>query len=58
MYVISGKLELHTQGETHTLSGGDAVYFDSTAPHGYRKAGAKRTTALVVTTNVDSPIRI
>jgi quercetin dioxygenase-like cupin family protein len=38
MYVISGKLELHTQGETHTLSGGDAVYFDSTAPHGYRKA--------------------
>jgi len=56
LYVISGKLQLHTQGATHELGEGDAVYFDSTAPHGYRKVGAKRTTALVVTTTVDSAI--
>ncbi len=52
LYVISGKLELHIEDATHELSEGDAVYFDSIAPHGYRKVGAKRTTALVVTTNI------
>lgn len=53
LYVISGNLELHTHGAMHELSAGDAAYFDSTAPHGYRRVGAKRTTALVVTTNVE-----
>ncbi len=57
LYVISGKLELHTQSAKHELSEGDAVYFDSTIPHGYRRLGAKRTTALVVTTNLEKPIR-
>lgn len=57
LYVISGKLELHTHGAKHELSEGDAVYFDSTAPHSYRRVGAKRTTALVVTTNVERAIR-
>ncbi len=57
LYVVSGKLELHTQDAKYELSEGDAVYFDSTAPHGYRRVGAKRTTALVVTTNVERPIR-
>ena len=57
LYVISGKLELHTQDSQHELSEGDAVYFDSTAPHGYRRVGAKRTTALVVTTNEEKAIR-
>jgi transcriptional regulator with XRE-family HTH domain len=57
LYVVSGKLELHTQGAKHELSEGDAVYFDSTVPHSYRRVGAKRTTALVVTTNVERAIR-
>ena len=57
LYVISGKLELHTQDAKHELSEGDAVYFDSTASHGYRKVGSKRTMALVVTTNVERAIR-
>jgi transcriptional regulator with XRE-family HTH domain len=57
LYVISGKLELHTQEAKHELSEGDAIYFDSTAPHSYRRIGAKRTTALVVTTNVEKSIR-
>lgn len=51
LYVISGKLELHAQDAIHELEEGDAVYFDSTAPHAYRKVGAKRATALVATTN-------
>jgi len=33
----------------HELAEGDAVYFDSTVPHGYSRIGAKRTSALVVT---------
>jgi transcriptional regulator with XRE-family HTH domain len=49
LYVIAGKLELHMAQEKHELSEGDAVYFDSTVPHAYRRAGAKRTEALVVT---------
>src|SRR3954471_16987550 len=57
LYVISGKLELHTQVAKHELSEGDAVYFDSTAPHGYRRVGARRTTALVVTTNIERSLR-
>jgi len=57
LYVISGKLELHIQSAMHELSEGDAVYFDSAAPHCYRRAGAKRTRALVVTTNVERAIR-
>jgi quercetin dioxygenase-like cupin family protein len=32
------------------LSEGDAIYFESGAPHGYRKVGPRRTTALVVVT--------
>src|SRR5947209_9132772 len=43
LYVISGKLELHTAGAKHQLADGDAVYFDSTAPHCYRRLVAKRT---------------
>ncbi len=49
LYVLSGKLELRTREDPHELSEGDSVYFDSTVPHGYRRIGAKRTTALVVT---------
>jgi transcriptional regulator with XRE-family HTH domain len=49
LYVVSGKLELQTRDESHELGAGDAVYFDSTVPHAYRRLGAKRTMALVVT---------
>jgi transcriptional regulator with XRE-family HTH domain len=49
LYVISGKLELRTPSENHELSESDAIYFDSTVPHAYRRVGAKRATALVVT---------
>jgi transcriptional regulator with XRE-family HTH domain len=49
LYVISGKVELHTRTAKYELSEGDAIYFDSTVPHAYRKAGVRRATALVVT---------
>ena len=49
LYVLSGKLELHVGEDTHELPEGDSIYFDSSVPHGYRRIGAKRTTALVVT---------
>jgi len=49
LYVLSGKVELRTAEAQHELAQGDAVYFDSTVSHGYRRIGAKRTTALVVT---------
>jgi transcriptional regulator with XRE-family HTH domain len=48
LYVLSGRLELRTGEDRHELSEGDAIYFDSTVAHGYRRVGAKRTVALVV----------
>jgi transcriptional regulator with XRE-family HTH domain len=49
LYVLSGILELRVGEDRHELSEGDSIYFDSTVPHGYRRIGSKRTTALVVT---------
>jgi transcriptional regulator with XRE-family HTH domain len=48
LYVLFGKLELRVGEDQHELSAGDSVYFDSSVAHGYRRIGAKRTTALVV----------
>lgn len=49
LYVVSGKLEIEIREEKHELAEGDAIYFDSTVPHAYRRIGAKRTTAFVAT---------
>jgi len=49
LYVVSGKVELRTRDEIHELEQGDSIYFDSGVPHGYRRIGARRATALVVT---------
>ena len=49
LYVLSGTLELRIGTDTHELSEGDSIYFDSTVSHGYRRHGSKRTTALVAT---------
>jgi transcriptional regulator with XRE-family HTH domain len=50
IYVLSGMLNLHLGNEQHTLEARDAIYFDSTVPHAYRKSGSKACCALVVTT--------
>lgn len=49
LYVLAGRLELRTAEERHELSEGDSIYFDSSVPHGYRRIGGRRTTALVAT---------
>lgn len=49
LYVISGRMELRTRDERFELGEGDAVYFDSSAPHAYCRIGAKHATALVIT---------
>jgi len=48
LYLLSGRLELRVGEDRHELAEGDSIYFDSTVPHGYRRIGARRTTALVV----------
>jgi transcriptional regulator with XRE-family HTH domain len=48
LYLLSGRLELRTAEDTYELADGDAIYFDCTVPHGYRKLAGKRTRALVV----------
>jgi transcriptional regulator with XRE-family HTH domain len=48
LYVISGKLALQIGEDEPELAEGDAIYFESAVPHGYRRIGSRRTTALVV----------
>jgi transcriptional regulator with XRE-family HTH domain len=48
LYVISGKLAIEIGENERELAEGDAIYFESAVPHGYRKVGPRRTTALVV----------
>lgn len=49
LYMIRGKLDLVIGSDTHTLDTGDAIYFDSSVRHGYRRAGLHPSTGLVVT---------
>lgn len=48
LYLMSGRLELRAGEDVHELSEGDAIYFDSSVSHAYRRIGPKRTTAMVV----------
>ena len=48
-FVIDGVLTVHMNGEEHALQAGDAMYFDSTVPHAYRRSGGRKCSALVVT---------
>jgi transcriptional regulator with XRE-family HTH domain len=52
VYVLSGTLHVHIGGHTESiqiLNAGDAIYFDSTLSHGYRRGGRRRCSAVVVT---------
>jgi mannose-6-phosphate isomerase-like protein (cupin superfamily) len=49
IYVIQGTLSVHISGEEHALQAGDAIYFDATAPHAYRRSGGRPCSAVVVT---------
>lgn len=49
IYVLSGRLAVHVADEEFALDARDSIYFDSSAPHGYGRLGAKPCTAIVVT---------
>ena len=49
IYVIDGSLTIHMNGEAHALDEGDAIYFDSTVPHAYRRSGGRNCRAVIVT---------
>jgi transcriptional regulator with XRE-family HTH domain len=50
IYTIQGTLAVHIGTEEHTLEPGDAIYFDSSQPHAYRRASGRSCSAIVVTT--------
>jgi transcriptional regulator with XRE-family HTH domain len=51
LYLLQGALTVLIAGEEHALDAGDSMYFDATLPHGYRRRGSRRTSAIVVTTS-------
>jgi transcriptional regulator with XRE-family HTH domain len=49
IYVIHGTLSLHMSDEEHAIEAGDAIYFDATTPHAYRRSAGRLCSAVVVT---------
>lgn len=49
IYVIQGTLSVHLGEEEHALEAGDAIYFDATVPHAYRRSGGRLCSAVIVT---------
>jgi len=50
VYVVGGELTIRVGSDDFVLDEGDAIYFDGTVPHTYRKSGKKPCQGLVVTT--------
>jgi mannose-6-phosphate isomerase-like protein (cupin superfamily) len=48
IYVVKGLLAVDVEGQTVELNEGDAIYFDSSVLHRYRRLGRSICTALVV----------
>lgn len=49
IYVMAGRLGVTLEGIEHALDAGDSLYLRGDRPHSYRKLGARRCTAVVVT---------
>jgi transcriptional regulator with XRE-family HTH domain len=49
LYLISGSLGVTVGHDDNTLHSGDAIYFDSSVPHSYRRIGKPPCSAIVVT---------
>lgn len=47
IYVLVGQLGVKVEATEHTLKVGDAMYFDSSVPHSYRRIGRNTCSALV-----------
>ncbi len=50
LYVLSGTLLVHVDGEDHRLDAGDSIHINSRAVHGYAQQGDAPCEAVVVTT--------
>ena len=48
IYVIKGQLVVNVDGDDIALEAGDAMYFDSSALHAYRREGRSSCSAIVV----------
>jgi len=48
IYVVSGQIIIEIDGEDFGLGEGDSIYFDSAAPHSYRREGRMVSTTIVV----------
>jgi transcriptional regulator with XRE-family HTH domain len=49
IHVIAGTLSVHLDGTEYPLEPGDAIYFDSTIPHAYRRSAGRTCSAVVIT---------
>ena len=49
VHTLEGRLGLTIGGDCIELDAGDAIYFDASQPHGYRRAGGRNCRAIVVT---------
>lgn len=49
VFVLGGKLIIRIGSEEYEIGDGDAIYFDSTVPHTYRRGGRKPCHAVVIT---------
>ncbi len=50
IFVLRGKVAVTYEDVEHELGEGDAMYFDSSRPHAYRRLGSTPSSAMVVTT--------
>lgn len=48
IYVLGGELGVTIEATEHRLKAGDAMYFDASLPHSYRRLGRLTSSALVV----------
>ncbi|NOT24896.1 MAG: cupin domain-containing protein [Acidobacteria bacterium] len=46
-YMLSGELGVTKDATEHILETGDAMYFDASVPHSYRRTGRSSCSALV-----------
>jgi transcriptional regulator with XRE-family HTH domain len=49
LYLMKGSLVVKIGSDEYALDAEDAMYFDSTVPHSYRRRGAKTCTGVIVT---------
>jgi transcriptional regulator with XRE-family HTH domain len=47
LFVLAGELGVRIEATEHRLKTGDAMYFDSSTPHSYRRLGRQASSALV-----------